>query len=1762
MKRFISIMMLALTISGMAFAQGSPCEITVTGSFDSECLYDYKTDFGDEAAGFMVACRNSMVTYTAHANTGTASVTGYTWEVYGDVAHSVSAAGDQVTVDWGGTGWGMLLATVETSAGDMCTKAVRVRLIDSPTAAAVTIPAYTVMPDGSKVIRVCKGGTVQFIDRSSGGGGDIAGCNWSCGYSQPSSLPVYTIDNVTSDDKVTHTVTNNCGCTDDEEYIIELVEGETLELECYGTVCEGAIVEYTATNPTCTDYMWYVDGGTLVDGQGTAAPVVQWDRPHDGYGILGLDGVVCDENEACPTLMSRKIPVISSGLTIDGDADLCVGDVARYTLPLFGSTEYSWSVTPTTGVNTSMMNPTNEILLEFSAAGTYTLSCDYRCDFIDCGPHHAAPLTITVKPAFDIAGDDRVCLGNNCTFASGAVAATWKAYNLASGNAVVATGTGTTFSPVFTSAGRYLITAESAAYCGPATHVVEVLPPPPAPTLVDLDPANRHAACPYGGITLSGTPAEPSYTFVWAPACTTATPQHYSGESVTVEYHGDVCNVLVYNYDRELHCMSATAYVHQVDVLLPETLNIPQPLTVCPGSLIHWDNGEVPDQRADGMLYEWTIDDDYKYCASVQGNHQLPSVTFAVSDITPQQTPFNVFLRRDYCNTFSRCTIAVQIVDFSANVLSIAGPDYVCRNSAGIFTATGVTNSGSFWWVADDNISTSNPASLDFHHDGAATVSLYDNPYTYCTRSDMLPTALKTVTVKPAPLVLGLDRVPGGQLFEVEVQPNSLTGCSYAWEYQATPGGAFASVTGGVRTAYLGPGVYRCTVTGQNGCSTTVTWDASVAAAMDGWQAGNVMTIDGEFNPCNRELTFSAPNNVPYVTWQVSHNGEWLTPQPSGNLNHTATLEVTEVGQYDALGVVSDIFGTSYIGRKTMYVEAIPNITFIPQCDSILFENKTLYVDSSTVLTIEVRIEGNDYSRTQIIQLAAGTPTYTFIPTGLNINQEYSFSFWITGIGTNSDITPCLLRTVTLHGPFDNNYTHVTISTINNDNVTCDNTPMKLIASLNTDGAIASTHWTFSDGSSIETANNSVFHTFEYNPMVTHYNVSASVIDNYGCHHSTSTIFPITAHESNFPVDYFVSNPILACPYSMPKHLSYSTYNSSYNYIWYNPDATLAEYTNNTCTTYYAGNYTVYVEDNYHCKHNAMQYVSFLEAPSASFYASKYNCCVGETVDLYGNHGATDAVLSFFWTIDEPPGGNTYNFYTPDISYTPQVNGNHTIKLEVTNATTGCTSTETTTLDVNNIPSAPTLSINGSPCIANAPVRLTATGYTGEMHWSNGATGAIADYFTPGIATGYYFDPSLGCASEEGTVRIERQPNLDALLTGCYLKCEDQIGGTLPVYSLASSGQTIWWEWDNGIVTNGYHTGNDQPLLLPLELGDHYLTVGSPGTSCQQTSSVLRIGEKVKCDCEGIEVTYTLSPRVNHCNLQYLATVSICNHNASKLCIDDLILLNYTNNVTITSETLTGNMVNSNDCETFYINMEVSEMPPSSLLLRIVDNECADCTKDFAIDLTPEVHCNGRMENIDWDIDYEMSSQVAGYINFITTVGSVENVIAFWSEPPMVVDWLFDGVSDVNGLGMIDMSLLSQLADAGGELCFHAIVCADDELCELTVCVDASILYETIVGNMNRKSTSGETSYARPARNHSTPQLVPNPALDEVTVVADGEITEVVVMDMHGHHLLTVRDMTTVDISRLASGMYIVRVRVKRGDDTPDSIDYLKLTKK
>ena len=86
-------------------------------------------------------------------------------------------------------------------------------------------------------------------------------------------------------------------------------------------MCAGEKVTYKVIAPACNEYHWYVNGGNIVDGQDTPTPVIQWDNPESGYGVIGLDGFLCGDI-ACPTMLSKKVAVIGGGRTIQGQTEV------------------------------------------------------------------------------------------------------------------------------------------------------------------------------------------------------------------------------------------------------------------------------------------------------------------------------------------------------------------------------------------------------------------------------------------------------------------------------------------------------------------------------------------------------------------------------------------------------------------------------------------------------------------------------------------------------------------------------------------------------------------------------------------------------------------------------------------------------------------------------------------------------------------------------------------------------------------------------------------------------------------------------------------------------------------------------------------------------------------------------------------------------------------------------------------------------------------------------------------------------------------------------------------------------------------------------------------------------------------------------------------------------------------------------------------------------------------------------------------------
>lgn len=1739
MKRtFIGIMLTVLLTAASWGVRSQSCadyNLTIHGDFESECVYDYKYLATDEYPGVLVACKGNTVTYTALVNNQLAPVSQYIWEVDGDVSHN--ASGSDCTVTWDNGGTGILVVSIVIPNGDTCTASRLVKLIDKPQVGAETVPNYTVTGDGTKVIYVCSGGSIDFIDASDPGASDIAGYEWWCQSGPVSTTATYHLDNVTSNDSIHHRVYNNCGCYDEEVYHIEVLTGERLTLGCYGTVCGGSKVQYTTATPTsCLQYRWYAEGGVVVDGQGSATPTVQWEFPDGGYGVLGLDGVLCG-GLTCPALMSVKVPVISEGLEIEGQRDVCLGERVLFSLPLFGSTEYTWTVTHN-GISEEQESKSHELSYVFDEEGTYTVEAEYRCAFLGCGPYQSAVATVTVRPPLGIAGPDGLCPGAACTYSSvPAVPADWTVTDLSDGTSV--SGSGTTFSPVLGHAGRYLVTAEATGYCGPATMVVTVRQPPAAPTVSDMDPANRHAACPNDGIMLSGTPPDLRYAFLWEPECSTAAPQQYYGDSVTVQYGSDVCGVRVYTYDRETGCRSDDYYLHSVAALAPAPLGLPRNITVCPGTQLHWGPPEVPDQEADGMLYEWKMGQLTQYCATVVGDHKRSSVDIQVNEVAVG-TVFNIFLERRWCNSSRWDTVTVTVASYPVT-LAISGPDTVCIGSEATFSASCYPSGGctGYSWDIARQSHGGNPVSHTFADEGDYVAMVECNPYSYCTNKSYYSTYGKAVHVRHQVMTSVIDYNRTTRV--LSLLPPLGAGHTYLWQYNGTSGGGTpVSLGTGATALYCGVGSYSCTVTETaTGCSKTLTeWCDSL---------GDPQTLAltaGDYNWCTRTVTLTAPTPPQFhtVTWSVAGGG--YTIETRGTRDHIADVTVHNVGSYTVIARDPHPAAQNRRWRHTFTVPLIPSIGFVPQCTSVKLNNESRYLYGATEMYIRVEMDG---ATLQTIHFRADQKTYTYTPSmgsGLHTMAFYFTGYRMPGQSLTA-VDECLLGSVEI----GNNGTTVSIATSNpydspGTYTTCDNTPLQLTASLSDGSHIGHSAWTFSDGSSLNTSGASVYHTFMENQNI--YQVNVTVTDVHGCQRSntvqiTSASNPI----GNGSVGYSGS-PI--CPYgSQYKDVFFIPNYFAVSYRWIND----LDWPNNPFPADHSDFYRVLATTVNNCQREAEEFVPFLPCPTARIYARNYNCCVGDDVTLHGAL-SPDPNLTYSWSITQ--GNYVQTGTTPDIVFHAPSTGTYNVSLTVTDGSSGCSATDTKVLTVHTMPAAPTIAFVNPHCIGDPPVTLTATGYSGTVFWSNGDTGPAAEYHYPGPLSAWYYDPAIGCPSNTAHKFIAHQPDMDAVLTGCYERCKE-MPDSLKVYGLVPAGETIAWEWyrNNSMIANGYGQFAP-PLALPLNnMGDYLLDVTYDGPACHTSSPTLAIEEKKLCDCDSISMVCTgmnVSADQN-CNLTCKISLLITNESHSTACIDTVWLDEGNHNIALSQMTPARRILGPGGSYTVIAKIKIITVRPSVACFTVTDH-CNDCTKEYCFDITPEVPCRQvyTEHNLELMANTALSNSGTCYIEFIQQFSGL--LYDCRSNPPTVMDYTVTG-GYVTGLMMIDRAVLDRLVEEGGYVDLELLVCDNGQLCWLVYRVTASY----VAGLLDMASSDG-----RDGLQETAPALQPNPATGWVKVTGiNGAVEAVTVIDMQGRRMAEHRNMADFDASALAAGSYIVRVDSRAHDGTRRT-DYIKLVKK
>ncbi|MBQ6068154.1 MAG: PKD domain-containing protein, partial [Bacteroidales bacterium] len=1190
------------------------------------------------------------------------------------------------------------------------------------------VPEY----DASHTIYVCYGMDVEFTDQSHTQSSDIAGYLWE-GCGSTSSTRSFLLQNVTTPCTVTHRVYNNCGCYDEEEFFIEVLQGYPLQLDCYGTACEGSTVTYHATSPSCTQYFWSIEGGHLVNGQGTPNITVTWDSPLDGYGIISLDGPICG-NGACQGGLSVRVPIIQNGVTINGQTAVCEGEAVVYSVPLYGSTHYEWSITPSTGASLTPLNGANKVTCYFDTAGTYRISVKYKCDFLACGEFRSDTLTVVVKPRLEILGDKEVCLTNTITLTTNdetnTSLCTWKVYNLANNQLVYTSPSPTAqfSSNVIQNAGRYRITAENINYCNEATFVLTVKDPPPAPTVAEMSPDNPTIACPNSTIRLNATSSNPYYNFIWKPICCTT---YVSGNEVSITYGSEVCNVEVYHYDRELQCRSLNAYTHQVAQFALEEAHLPKRITVCPGTRITWGNDIVPEQ--DLVLYEWQIQDLYQRYITVDGDiHRGPN-TFTVSDINPAITnpiSFQLYLSRRYCGDEKIDTVQITIYPMQQPSLSFSPQDAICQHSTVLLSGSGCTTcvdangTGRYTWSFSDSpqTETGQTVSHTFDRPGNILVTLTCNPYDVCNNSNYLPSVTGIIKVVPNPPAYSI----GYDGTNVFLEP-PLSSTDYAIRWGHT------SDTNNTVPASLGGGVdYSCMIISRTNprCTTEVKNEAILCQLL---KMGSP-SIDY----CNRTVSFSVIDPPMPIVWSVL-SGDVGNKIISGPFNEYLTLPVNSIG--DIVVKARAEAEDPCISSTTMFtVDFLPDFSLQKACSSIVIHNNSQCLDASKVIMIKVTEAGGNIN---YLTFPVSQSVITY-PTG----SGGHFTFELYSYDGMPLVPPCPIGSVDIENT-SNLQVEVTSANTGHIHQTCNNTAIQLTATLPSPHTIVHSRWDFGDGgTSLDTNGNSVYHTFRFdpnNPLV--YTVNVFVTDENGCEsHDTLKITSFENELKEESISIYINGDFPVCPENEVT-LGYQINGNTppidlvADYNWSSSPNT------NTYThkVYYTDDYSVTVTNDNYCKTEATINVPFKNKPSAIIIPKKYYYCAGEEVILYGqpdngNH------YTYAWTVYEDETHTTVAYTTGTVHFTAADNScTYTINLTVTNDE-GCSAqADPVTITVVAPPPAPSISIDPTQhCIDQHPVKLVSNNPSQLLHWSNGDYGNTAYYHYPGPAIAYYYDPVSG----------------------------------------------------------------------------------------------------------------------------------------------------------------------------------------------------------------------------------------------------------------------------------------------------------------------------------------------------------------------------------------------------------------------------------
>lgn len=699
------LLLLVLSLSHAAFSQNT-CDLTLTPEGNNLCILVKRAyDFS-----MIRACRGNIVNYRAYSP----SAISYEWTVVGG-DYQLFDNGKLCQVSWGDGYSGMVIVEAMLPDSSICTSRIQVVLEDKPVAGIISVPNYIVDINNpnERWIEVCAGDTLSFVDNSTSSDLPIIDYYWEFPYGVSNNHSISFVARDPGIYYVVHRVYNECGCYDEANIKLIVREECPLELSCFGTVCAYSQQSYSILTPECHDYLWNVEGGTIVSPQHYPNITIQWDAPESGFGMLYLNGASCDCQ--CQSRKSIRIPVISDNVDINGPDTICLDESYTYSVPLWGATSYSWSVTPSSNIDIQEDN--NNLILTPHQKRTYTLSVTYSCDFLGCGPYTVTKV-IDVRSKLNINTEPssrEICIGEELLFYTNTRASS--DWIVEQNDSILFSVSAPDCSYIFNNSGIFVIKAKNANYCNEVLTTVIVNDSPPAPTLI----TGPDTICPGYSAEYSAIPSSQDYSILWEWN-TDGLIHTYAGNKVNITFGNAVESLNVYQIDRKTGCRSDATVYHVSPFRLAEW-PYQNNVRLCQGQTISLSS--LRDQSEDDVLYEWKVEP--AYALSIQGSHLNSDVTIMANYTNNAPSQVKLILKRVFCDTMRYDTAYVRIGEIDPPLIL---HDSVCAGHPSSFSVLNESDAdpnATYWYIDNDrdNPQYGIPISLVFGDTNSHVVRLH-----------------------------------------------------------------------------------------------------------------------------------------------------------------------------------------------------------------------------------------------------------------------------------------------------------------------------------------------------------------------------------------------------------------------------------------------------------------------------------------------------------------------------------------------------------------------------------------------------------------------------------------------------------------------------------------------------------------------------------------------------------------------------------------------------------------------------------------------------------------------------------------------------------------------------------------------------------------------------------------------------------------------------------------------------------------------------